>query len=398
MQNTEPVAIRLPLNRLAANAEYQQYSRPLNEQEARDLRASIESAGCILQPLIVEYVQSKTKYEVIDGYNRWTNAEALGFVDVPCIQVFTEQQRLEALMANANRRQLSAEERRALLAKGRTAFASAAQKLIKPLQALYAKGELHKILGPANVLYLMNCSMEKQEEIYKKVQLAFGAPAGVAGQDTALQQRIESLSNQVASIQRTKEHLEAELEAAATVKTELERKLDTVTKNLEDLADKKAGQKKVALEDRVKKLTEEMATLMKAHQDASRRAKVLEEQLSTAEAEKKAAQLYARNAERQAQQANQRLASPKIVISNFESIHKLIEAIKAQIVAAKPLAPEDDKLIQDQIAQTTSLLADLDNTLRSTPGDVIHFHRHVKPRGSNQDSQVNHPTAEAGGL
>jgi phage shock protein A len=154
--------------------------------------------------------------------------------------------------------------------------------------------------------------------------------------------------------------------------------------NIDELADKKAGRNKVALEHQVKKLTDQMTTLRTEHQTACRNAKVLEEQLKSAEAEKKAAQIYAREAERKVQHANQRLANPHIIISNFEAISRMIEAIKAQIVAAKPLAPEDEKLIQDQIEQASTLLADLDNTLHSAAGELIPFNRHLKPRGSKQ--------------
>lgn len=384
MQNTEPVVIRLPLSRLSANTKYEHYSRPLNPAEARDLRASIAAVGCILQPLIVEFVQAKASYDVIDGYNRWKNAIALGFMDVPCTQIFTEQQRIEALTANATRRQLTDEERTALLAKGRMAFTDAAKKLIDPLRALYQNGDLSRILGPANVLALLNSSTQKQEEVYAKIQAAFGTPLPSSGETTTLHQRIQDLSNQVASSERTKEQLEADLNAVTQEKATLQAQLDQMGHNIDELADKKAGQHKVALEHQVKKLTDQMTTLRTEHQTACRNAKVLEEQLKSAEAEKKAAQIYAREAERKVQHANQRLANPHIIISNFEAISRMIEAIKAQIVAAKPLAPEDEKLIQDQIEQASTLLADLDNTLHSAAGELIPFNRHLKPRGSKQ--------------
>lgn len=384
MQNTEPVVIRLPLSRLSANTEYQHYSRPLTTAEARDLRASIAAAGCILQPLIVEFVQAKASYDVIDGYNRWRNAIALGFLDVPCIQIFTEQQRIEALTANATRRQLTDEERTALLAKGRMAFTDAAKKLIDPLRALYHNGDLSRILGPANVLALLNSSPQKQEEVYAKIQVAFGTPLASSGETTTLHQRIQDLSNQVASIERTKEQLEADLDAVTKDKTALQAQLDQMGHTIDELANKKAGQHKVTLELQVRKLTDQITSLRTEHHAACRNAKVLEEQLKSAEAEKKAAQIYAREAERKVQHTNQRLANPHIIISNFESISRMIEAIKSQIVAAKPLAPEDEKLIQDQIEQASTLLADLDNTLHSAAGELIPFNRHLKPRGSKQ--------------
>jgi ParB-like chromosome segregation protein Spo0J len=384
MQNTEPVVIRLPLSRLSANTEYEHYSRPLTTAEARDLRASIAAAGCILQPLIVEFVQAKTSYDVIDGYNRWRDAIALGFLEVPCIQIFTEQQRIEALTANATRRQLTDEERSTLLAKGRMAFTDAAKKLIDPLRALYHNGDLSRILGPANVLALLNSSPQKQEEIYAKIQVAFGTPQTSSSETTALHQRIQDLSNQVASIERTKEQLEADLDAVTQDKTAMQSQLDQMEHTIDELANKQAGQHKVTLELQVKKLTDQITSLRTEHQTACRNAKVLEEQLKSADAEKKAAQIYARQAERKVQDTNQRLANPHIIISNFESIFRMIEAIKSQIVAAKPLAPEDEKLIQGQIEQANTLLADLDNTLHSAAGELIRFARHLKPRRSKQ--------------
>lgn len=389
MHSTEPVPIRLPLTRLEANPTYQSFSRPLTTDEAADLRKSIESAGCILQPIIVEHVQAKSKYVVIDGYNRWHNAQALGFDDVPCIQVFTEQQRLEALMANATRRQLSTEERSELLAKGRTAFTHAAQNLIPELRPLYANGELTRIVGAPNVLYLTNASEEKQRSLYHKIQQAFRTPL-LSQSDAHENERMTSLSAQVASMQRTTAQLESDLAAAEVDKAALQRKLDAMTSSLDSLADKKAGQTKKTLEEQVRALNDRIATLNEKHKETCHKASVLEEQLKTAESEKKAAQIYARTAEDKAHTAQQRLASPQIMAANFESIHKLIEAIKAQIVAAKPLAPEDDTLISNHIGHTESLLADLANTLHST-GDLIHFSRHLKPKGHRPDS----PSAQA---
>ena len=380
MYNTEPTSIRLPLNRLESNSEYRSFSRPLTEEEYRVLRASIEAAGCVLQPIIVQYVQAKSKYEVIDGYNRWGIAEVLGHVDIPCIQVFTEQQRLEALMANATRRQLTPEERNHLLAKGRTAFGNSALQLIPELRGLYERGELAKILGPANVLYLTNATEHKQKELYVKIQHAFNTPLPSSPASEELNQRITSLSEQVTSMQRTTAQLESDLEATQHDKADLQGQLESLTKDLDVLADKKAGQTKKTLEQQVKTLTDRITKLSSDLQTTSSKTRILEEQLKTAESEKKAAQIYARSAEQKAQTAQQRLASPQIVSSNFESIHKLIESIKAQIVAAKPLAIEDEKLIQGHISQTQTLLADLTNTLQSTTGELIPFQRHLKPK------------------
>jgi phage shock protein A len=165
-----------------------------------------------------------------------------------------------------------------------------------------------------------------------------------------------------------------------------------MTKDLDLLADKKAGNTKRTLEQQVATLSDKITKLSVNLQTASSKTKVLEEQLKTADSEKKAAQIYARTAEQKAQTAQQRLASPQIVSSNFESIHKLIEAIKAQIVAAKPLANEDDKLIQGHISQTQTLLTDLTNTLQSVSGELIPFQRHLKPksaRGETSNAQAN---------
>jgi ParB-like chromosome segregation protein Spo0J len=392
MFNTEPTSIRLQLNRLDSHPAHRSFSRPLTAVEHQTLRASIESAGCVLQPIIVQYVQAKSKYEVIDGYNRWGIADVLGHVDIPCIQVFTEQQRLEALMANATRRQLTPDERDQLLAKGRTAFVNSALQLIPELRGLYERGELAKILGPANVLYLTNASEQKQQELYHKIQHAFSTPLPSSTASDELNQQITSLSAQITSMQRTTTQLESDLEATHQEKHTLQEKLDLMTKDLDLLADKKAGNTKRTLEQQVATLSDKITKLSVNLQTASSKTKVLEEQLKTAESEKKAAQIYARTAEQKAQTAQQRLASPQIVSSNFESIHKLIEAIKAQIVAAKPLANEDDKLIQGHISQTQTLLTDLTNTLQSVSGELIPFQRHLKPksaRGETSNAQAN---------
>lgn len=383
MNSTEPIPIRLPLTRLSAHPTYQSFSRPLTPSEAQDLRTSIATAGCILQPIIVEYVQAKSTYVVIDGYNRWQNAKALGFEDVPCVQVSTEQQRLEALTANATRRQLTTEERKDLLAKGRTAFTHSAKNLIPELRPLYQSGDLARILGASNVLFLTNASQEKQKSLYLKIQHAFGTLLP-SDKDTEATERIASLSAQITSMQSATEQLESDLAAAEQDKTLLQNKLDTMTSSIETLADKKAGQVKKGLEEQIRTLNHRISVLTENHSDACRKAKVLEEQLRTAESEAKAAQIYARTAESKAHTAQQRLANPQIMISNFESIHKLLEAIKAQIIAAKPLAPEDTTLMQDQIGCIHTFLTDLEQTINTTTGALIPFPRHLKQHTSAQ--------------
>jgi len=70
MMNTDLAHIRLPLNRLSDNPIYKTFTRPLTKSERDDLKASIRSVGTLLVPIIVEFVQAKNSYDIVDGYHR----------------------------------------------------------------------------------------------------------------------------------------------------------------------------------------------------------------------------------------------------------------------------------------------------------------------------------------
>ena len=112
----------------------------------------------------------------------------------------------------------------------------------------------------------------------------------------------------------------------------------------------------------------------------ARKIKVLEEQVKTAESEMKAARIVAKDKERALHAATQRTSNPHIAISNFESIHRLCEAIHAHIIAAKPLNPEDQKLLQQQVLIARDKLDGIKHTLFTPGAEVNPRQRHLKPK------------------
>lgn len=379
--NTEPSHIRLPLSRLSQNTLYHDFAPPLSDSEYQDLKASIRSIGTNLVPIIVEFVQLKDAYDIIDGYNRHRCLQELQILEADCIQVFTEEQRREALLANATRRQLTAEQRKHILNKGRAAFAQAHKNLIPALAALYKSGELVRRIGHENLLFLLNASREKQEEVYAHYQLMFSAVPGTSKTEALLQEQVRRLESDLLIAKSRHQQLEGNLNDSIQAKNALEDELEGLEEKLREAkATKDDEQSKTRAERKVDSLTAQITTLTTKCQEHASRSRILEDQLKTAQAEMKAAQISAKDMEKKIQTTHQRNSNPQIIVANFESIHRLLEAIQSQTIAAKPLSADEQAMLQRQITITRDKLDAVDQTL-STPGaDIIPFTRHTKPR------------------
>jgi chaperonin cofactor prefoldin len=347
------------------------------------LKASIRAVGA-LTPIIVEYVQAKNSYDIVDGYTRYDILVELEHLEVDCLQIFTQDQRREALLANATRRQLSPDERRALLGKAQAAFADAHKSLIPELAALHQKGELVKCVGRENLLYLLNASHDKQREIFARYQVNFSQDAPSSKKEAALVDQVKKLTADLLVARSRQEQLQSNLDAATTAKESLENEVERLEQQMRDAetTSRKDDQVKGRLEKRIETLTAQIATLTTNRDDMARKNRVLEEQLKTAEAEVKAARIVAKEKERALQTATHRTSNPQIAISSFESIHRLCEAIHAQIIAAKPLDPEDQTLLQQQVLIAREKLNTIEQTLLTPGADIIPLQRHLKSRAS----------------
>lgn len=381
--NTELAHIRLPLNRLSDNPVFRTFTKPLTPSEREDLKASIRSVGTLLVPIIVEFVQAKNSYDIVDGYHRRDILVELEHLDADCVQIFTEDQRREAILANATRRQLSADERRALIVKGQAAFADAYKNLIPELAALHHKGELVKCVGRENLLYLLNASHDKQRQIFAHYQVNFAQHTPSSKTEAAYVEQIKKLQSDLLVARSRQEQLQSNLEATTHAKEALDEEVQRLEEQMHA-----TGRTNEAVKSRLEKQNEalnaQLKTLTSSREEMARKIKVLEEQVKTAESEMKAARIVAKDKERALHAATQRTSNPHIAISNFESIHRLCEAIHAQIIAAKPMDPEDQKLLQQQVFIARDKLNNIEQTLLTPGAEIIPFQRHQKPKVSLQ--------------
>ena len=381
MINTEPTHIRLPLNRLSDNPIVRNFTPALAKTEYEDLKASIRSVGTLLVPIIVEFVQAKNSYDIVDGYHRRDCLLELDHHEADCVQIFTEDQRREAVLANATRRQLSPDERKALIVKGQAAFAEAHKNLIPQLAALHQKGELVKCVGRENLLYLMNASRAKQEEIYAHYQINFAQDAPSSKKEAVLLEQVKKLQADLMIARSRQEQLQSNLDATTEAKEALDNEVQQLERKVHDATtSKKDEQNKSRMEKKIDTMTTQIATLTTSREEMARKVRVLEEQVKSAQSEMKAARIVAKDTERALTVSTQRTSNPQIMISHFESIHRLCEAIHAQIIAAKPLNPEDQALLQQQVLIARDKLDSLEQTLLPPAADVIPFQRHMKLR------------------
>ncbi len=383
--NTELAHIRLPLNRLSDNPVFCTFTRPLTASEREDLKASIRSVGTLLVPIIVEFVQAKNSYDIVDGYHRRDILVELEHLEADCVQIFTEDQRREAILANATRRQLSAHERRAIIVKGQAAFAEAYKNLIPELAALHQKGELVRCIGRQNLLYLMNASHEKQREIFAHYQVNFSQDAPSSKTEAAYLEQIKRLQSDLLVARSRQEQLQSNLDVTTKTKEALDEEVQRLEEQMQHAAtSRKDDVAKSRIEKQNEALTAQIKTLTTSREEMARKITILEEQVKTAESEMKAARIVAKDKERALQAATQRTSNPSMAISNFESIHRLCEAIHAQIIAAKPLDPEDQKLLQQQVLIAREKLNNIEQTFQIPRVQSIPLQRHLKPRASVQ--------------
>lgn len=92
--------------------EYRQLFDPLAESELADLRDSIKTCG-IINNLIL--VRSGNGYILLSGHHRKMLAAEMGMDEVPCSLAETQNEVIEALFDNVNRRQLTEQKRREMV-------------------------------------------------------------------------------------------------------------------------------------------------------------------------------------------------------------------------------------------------------------------------------------------
>ncbi len=377
---SEPVSIRLPLSHLSANPLYESFAPPLRAEVYDNLKTSIQKAGVLLYPIIVEFVEAKNSYDVIDGYNRRQIAKELGFFDAPCLQVFTEEQRLEALMANANRRQLTEEQRADLLRRSRELMAKARQTLIPQLADLQKKGQLSKYIGHHNVHYLIGASVDTQSAFYADISLAFSKPTPANKLEAKLLEELKQTRASLAVTKAREQELERRLAQTAEQTEALQAQVDAFEVRLQEEASKTHDAEKTRLKHQLDTLQKRYTTLKEEKDGACRQVHVLEGQVKTAEAEMAAAQMAARDAERRLTTSTRQHHNPQLIDASFDTLLKLTATIESLIHHTSPLHPEDIARFQQHIQLARTRIADLDSALLVPKADIVPLHRHLKPK------------------
>lgn len=385
--STEPLDIRLPHSRLSANPIYKNFTPPLNPQEYAGLKASILKVGTLLQPIIVEFIESKHSYDVVDGYHRFEITAAAGFPDVPCRQIFTEEQRLEAILANVNRRQLTPEQRADLIHRSQAMIAEARKSLIPALQSLHKSGELAKYIGHRNVHYLMGASHSTQEAFYARIGLAFSQPTPSSQKEAQLLSELKRVQSALALAETRETQLQTQLSAATEQATTLQEQVRSFDDRLTEEASKRSEADKARLARQLDSLNTQVKTLRDEKTKAMQQIKLLEGQVKTAEAEMAAAQMAAKDAERRLQQTTQRLGNPHLITASFDSLLKLAATIEAMIEHAQPLHAEETKHFQEHLTLARTKLEAIETALLTPKADVVPIHRHSKSKGT-QSAQV----------
>jgi len=230
----------------------------------------------------------------------------------------------------------------------------------------------------------MNATHEKQREIFASYQVNFSQCTPSSKTEAALLGQIKKLQSDLLVARSRQEQLQSNLDATAKQKEALDQEVQQLEQQMQDAetTSRKDDQAKARMQKQIEALQTQLATLTSHREEQARKIKVLEEQVKTAESEMKAARIVAKEKERALQTATHRTSNPQIAISSFESIHRLCEAIHAQIIAAKPLDPEDHKLLQQQVLIVREKLNTIEQTLLSPGADIIPLQRHLKPKVS----------------
>ncbi|MDI3467664.1 MAG: hypothetical protein OJF50_006485 [Nitrospira sp.] len=376
--NMEPISIRLPLNQLSINPTYQTFAPPLAPEIYASLKDSIRKAGTLLCPIIVEYIDAKNTYDIIDGYNRYEIVRACTFPDIPCTQIFTEDQRIEALMANVNRRQLTADQRTELLRRSRELISRARQSLIAPLAELHKNAQLAKYVGHHNVHYLMGASWSSQETFYAEIREAFAVPTPSNKREAQLLEELKKAQASLAITQSREGELERRLRETTAETTALQAHISACDGPVAGQAHKVKEADKSRLTKQVESLQRRFDSLKEEKNSANQQIRVLQAQVKSAEAEMAAAQMAAKDAEKRLRNSTQRLGNPQLITASFDSLLKLAATLESLIQQAGPLAPEHIKACRQDLTRTRERLADLDAALIASQADVIPIHRHVK--------------------
>lgn len=170
--------------------EYRQLFDPLAESELADLRESIKTCG-IINNLIL--VRNGNGYILLSGHHRKMLAAELGMDEVPCSLAETQNEVIEALFDNVNRRQLTEQKRREMVSlKGAMSEKLYAENLAPEWYGLLKKKKI--TLSLAN--QLMALDTEDQMAIFASVS---SEPAAVP---KAIQKKHEDEKSELARIHK----------------------------------------------------------------------------------------------------------------------------------------------------------------------------------------------------
>jgi len=366
----EPISVRLPICQLTINPAYRDLTPPLKAAELHDLRKSIEETGGILYPIIVEYTQSHKSYVIIDGHHRVNIAQTLGILELPCLQIFTEPQRQEALLSNINRRQLPDHERARIRTEAHKLFTEARDTLIPPLRELHRKGLLTKYIGTLNVQRLIGSSLAEQEQFYHTIRTAFTIPATVDTPDLATLEELKQTTAALAVTEAAKRQLEARLEETEEQVRALEGQIEELDTQQTTSISREQAADRQRLTVQISGLEQQIHTLTEEKRKASHTIQTLKDQVQAAETEMKAAQITARSAEQRLQTSSIQSGAPGLIATSLASLQKLLKTIHAMVEHAQPLEADQIRGFQVETATAKTLLAAIEEALLPAKADI----------------------------
>jgi hypothetical protein len=148
------------INKIVVNQKYAQMYKPLSPEEYEDLALDIAKNG-IMEPIIVEQ-QSDGTYVILSGHNRYEVAKKNGQKEIAIRIAETPKEKAWALMDNALRRQMTEEDRRAILAQEQTVTEEFLESALLPkIREMYKIDQLDR----DTALFLAGLGFEVQTRI-----------------------------------------------------------------------------------------------------------------------------------------------------------------------------------------------------------------------------------------
>ena len=132
----------VPIDLLHVNPNYEEFFPPLKISEYTDLKEGISEVG-IINNLVVE--KDETGYVILSGHHRKKIAVELGMREILCSLAETPEEKVNALLDNSQRRQLTEPQRKEYIKKKKFILKDFYQRAVIPeIYELYIQNKIDK--------------------------------------------------------------------------------------------------------------------------------------------------------------------------------------------------------------------------------------------------------------